>query len=164
MGSDTQDNQDGRVLSAPGSRELDQQAVPALTGFDPSRVKWLIEAAWSDDVIHACDAAKAIPGDVWGQGAEGHYAFLAGLAALLGAAGVRDMIADSRERAEGWRERHPELVMSMRCPDRIVEDLGLAALAIDARSDATGTGAAEGESATAESRDAQPQPKDSTNG
>lgn len=27
----------GRVPLAPGSREPDQQAVPALTGFDPSR-------------------------------------------------------------------------------------------------------------------------------
>lgn len=27
----------GASASEPGSRELDQQAVPALTGFDPSR-------------------------------------------------------------------------------------------------------------------------------
>jgi hypothetical protein len=37
MDSDTRDTKGGRVRSGPGSRELDQQAVPALTGFDPSR-------------------------------------------------------------------------------------------------------------------------------
>jgi hypothetical protein len=36
MDSDTQDTQDGRVLSAPGSREP-SPTVSALTGFDPSR-------------------------------------------------------------------------------------------------------------------------------
>jgi hypothetical protein len=36
---------DGRVPSAPGSREPDPQAVPALTGFDPSRIKALAARA-----------------------------------------------------------------------------------------------------------------------
>ncbi len=54
------DNDAGRVPLAPGSREPDPQAVPALTGFDPSRE--IEERFWS---IVDRDGLSVVPSDMW---------------------------------------------------------------------------------------------------
>jgi hypothetical protein len=121
--------QDMGALS--GSRaDASSQQVVSTKGFDPAR---LLADICSERVIHACDYAKAVPGDVWGQGAEGHYAFLAGLAALLRLPGeVDEMIENSRERAEWWKGNHPDTPMSMCCPKRVLEEFGFTAIATEA--------------------------------
>jgi hypothetical protein len=112
---------------------------------------WL-ERAFSDRVVLACDAAKAVPGDVWGKGAEGHYAFLCGLAAFLDVRSemLDDMVKLGRVRRDGFNERHPELAgITGVCPSRIAEELGLAQAIEAQRAETENTGSVEDESAVA---------------
>ena len=74
----------------------------------------------AERVVLACAAATAVPGDAWTQGAEGHYAFLAGLAALLG----NEVSADGFERNVIAQSRWLSDDHSMRCPDRVLLDFG----------------------------------------
>jgi hypothetical protein len=80
----------------------------------------------SERVLMACSSAKGVPGDVWGQGAEGHYAFLCGLAALLGNESdeLDSMIEQARDRSVAFQLRHPETNITERVPDRIFAELG----------------------------------------
>lgn len=115
----------GPDLGAPcgtGSGEP-SPAVSAASGFDPSRI---LEAIFSERVILACSAAKAVPGDVWGCGGEGHYAFLCGLSAMLNLRSddLEEMITRERAKAVSWVDRHHEVPISMVCPERIIANLG----------------------------------------
>ena len=116
----------------------------ARHGFDPSRLPMdlpidpertftaseLIRAADNDAVRLALSFAKgAFPGDVWGAGAEGEYAWLAGVAALLGTPEIAGDIAHARQRENWSRERHGEDAKRItgRVPRRILKEFGLSA-------------------------------------
>lgn len=73
----------------------------------------------SERVLLACSAAKGIPGDVWAQGAEGHYAFLCGLSALLGLPVSDPGFMHCVEAARGHLEHE-----TLCCPERILGEFG----------------------------------------